>query len=494
MADSEVDTLVHTYETPAQTATKEELREALKQTQLELARAQVDLRAKDLFIEDLQKTAGRKSKSKATGPDPLNYLDIIVTLGKKFGVMQEPWVSPAAFSARPEDGIPPHNTPNEIDALFKTPALYLQYLTCKIYNNVPDKYHELVNALTFPNFRDNFLKHLSAGCSSAVDRLKTNVDKILIECSIKNEVKELLYFPGEDAKRPPSTYPPIFHASLKKDAKGWLLNEAPPLALRCMIFGGSSIKNKGKTKPSTNTLGYAWKLDSEGLTIEAIAFTLIALIFVLHGTDTAFEEKGKITNIPYQSLFRTYVCRLMKHANTPGVRKVLRFWHKIVFAGVATAEAIEDAGMNDSEAEAASDAEFAAAMEGINLGDDAGGFDAGGFDSDDDRRDNDMQLEAPVNAPVPLVNVPVASLVNVPSASLVNAPTPSANTPVPAVNAHDDEVPIAAGNRARGISRQGRGVGRGAGRGLMTIQSDDDLEEAAPAPARQTRSRRSAQR
>ncbi|KAJ7782437.1 hypothetical protein DFH07DRAFT_949242 [Mycena maculata] len=486
MADSEVDTLVHTYETPAQTATKEELREALKQTQLELARAQVELRAKDLFIEDLQKATGRKSKSKAAGPDPLNYLDIIVTLGKKFGVMQEPWVSPAAFSARPEEGTPPHNTPNEIDALFKTPALYLQYLTCKIYNNVPDKYHELVNASTFPNFRDNFLKHLSAGRSSAVDRLKTNVDKILIECSIKNKVEELLYFPGEDAKHPPSTYPPIFHASLKKDAKGWLLNEAPPLALWCMIFGGSSIKNKGKTKPSTNTLGYGWKLDSEGLTIEAIAFTLIAFIFVLRGADTAFEEKGKITNIPYQSLFRTYVCRLMKHANAPGVRKVLRFWHKIVFAGVATAEAIEDAGMNDSEAEAASDAEFAAAMEGISLRDDTGGFDAGGFDSDDDRGDDEMQSELPVNAPAPLVNIPAASLVNAPGASLVNAPTPSANAPVPAVNAHNDEVPIAAGNRARGTSRQGRS--------LMMIPSNDDLEEpAAPAPARQTRPRRGAQ-
>jgi hypothetical protein len=122
---------------------------------LELSRAQTELRAKDLLIQELQNAGGRKSKSKATEPNPLNYLDVIVTLGKNFGVMQELWVSPVAFSAHPEDGPPLRDTPNEIDALFKTPTLYLQYLTCKIYNNVPDKYHELVNAATFPNFRDN---------------------------------------------------------------------------------------------------------------------------------------------------------------------------------------------------------------------------------------------------------------------------------------------------------------------------------------------------
>ncbi|KAK7029281.1 hypothetical protein R3P38DRAFT_3189620 [Favolaschia claudopus] len=57
----------------------------------------------------------------------------------------------------------------------------------------------------------------------------------------------------------------------------------------------------------------------------------------------------------------------MKYRNTAGVRNIIRFWSEIVFAGVS--QTVTEGPLNDSDAEAASDAEFAQAMEELSLGD-----------------------------------------------------------------------------------------------------------------------------
>lgn len=89
---------------------------------------------------------------------------------------------------------------------------------------------------------------------------------------------------------------------------------------------------------------------------------------MLSGVDTLFEETGKISKIPYLTYFRQYKKMLMKNRETPGVRHIITFWTKIVFAGVPLATAIDDAAVADDEAEAAAEAEFAAAFEDMNLG------------------------------------------------------------------------------------------------------------------------------
>ncbi|KAF8143563.1 hypothetical protein K438DRAFT_1993781 [Mycena galopus ATCC 62051] len=366
MADTEVDDVLRTFETPPQNATKDELLKALKDTQLKLAQAEVDLRAKDQLIDELQRTG---NKSKAAAENPGNYLGIIIPLGKKFGFMQEPWISPALFSDCPEEV--PHATPEEVDAMFKNPKSYLQYLTTVLYEHVPEKHHDLLS--DFPQFQDNFTKHLNAGRSSVISTLKARLDNILTLNGISTDRQTLLYHPGQDTSLPPSSYPPVFYGGLKKDAKMLMLNKVGPMSLRCMIFGPSSIKNDGKGKPATNTVGYMWKLDHEGLTFGSIAFTLVALLFLLSGAEEDFQEKGKVSKIPFQTYFRAYKCRLMKNADSVGVRKIKRFWTKIAFAGVATVDALEDEGLK-SDGDAESDAEFAAAMEAMSMDvDDANG-------------------------------------------------------------------------------------------------------------------------
>ncbi|KAJ7038450.1 hypothetical protein C8F04DRAFT_1256034 [Mycena alexandri] len=394
-------------------------------------------------------------KQDTKGPDVHGYLGSIKTLGKKFGFMQEPWITLAVFAAAPANGLPPHATPKDIEAMFKTPKLYSQYLTCTIYSQVPDKYHDLVDWTTFPSFGNNFVKQLNAGRSSAINVLKANFSKILAECEITNKRGDLLYHPGEDRKGPPSAYPPIFYMEQKKNIQTRLLNPVLPMALRCMIFGPASIGDKGNVKPLNTTLGYLWQLPAEGLTIGSLSFTLTAIISVLSGVDTQFEEKGKISGIPFQTYFRGYKKLLMKTAETPGVRNILRFWTKAVFKKVAAAVSLDEA-VPDDEAEAAAEAEFAAAMEAMALGEDP----AVAFDWSPHDIDNAAALE--------------------PGQQLDDQRQDIDNTeePEPEPELEEEErVPVAAARR--------RGAGRARG-GAVVLDSDEDLVTvgAVPEPRR----------
>ncbi|KAJ7022554.1 hypothetical protein C8F04DRAFT_1310643 [Mycena alexandri] len=341
---------------------------ALKNAQLEMGRLVVENRGLRGKLTVFEQTNKKQQNTK--GPDMHGYLGGIKTLGKKFGFMEEPWITVAVFTAAPANGSPPHVTPEAIEAMFKTPKLYLQYLTCAIYDHVPQKYHDLVDWTTFPNFGNNFVKYLNAGRSSVVNTLKANLPKILAECEITSNKGDLLYHPGEDRKGPPSAYPPIFYTAQKKNVQTRLLNPVLPMALRCMIFGPASIADKGNVKPLSTTLGYLWQLPTEGLTIGSICFTLTAIISVLSAVDTQFEEKGKISGIPFQTYFRGYKKLLMKTAETPGVRNILKVWTTAVFKKVAAAKLLDEPVIPDDEAEAAAEAEFAAAMEGMMLGED----------------------------------------------------------------------------------------------------------------------------
>ncbi|KAJ7022208.1 hypothetical protein C8F04DRAFT_1311581 [Mycena alexandri] len=367
--------LIRTFDIPDENATRTELlnvgdrpKDPCVNAQLEMGRLVVENRAMRGKVAVFEQS--NKKQQNTNGPDVHGYLGGIKMLGKKFGFMQEPWITLAVFTAAPVNGSPPQSTPEDIEAMFKTPKLYLQYLTCTIYDHVPHKYHDLVDSTTFPNFGNNFLKYLNAGRSSAVNVLKANLSKILAECEITNNKGDLLYHPGEDRKGPPSAYPPIFYTGQKKNIQTRLLNPVLPMALRCMIFGPASTGDKGSVKPLSTTLGYLWQLPTEGLTIGSIAFTLTAIIGVLSGVDTQFEEKGKISGIPFQTYFRSYKKLLMKTAETPGVRNILRFWTKTVFKKVAAAGSLDEPVIPDDEAEAAAEAEFAAAMEAMALGED----------------------------------------------------------------------------------------------------------------------------
>ncbi|KAK6975024.1 hypothetical protein R3P38DRAFT_3238366 [Favolaschia claudopus] len=365
----EVEVILRTFNIPGADATVDELREALRDTQLQLARTQVELRAYQTIA---QTTSGSKKKPQA---NPHNYLDAVQALAKSFALMHEPWLSAAVFAARPADGPPAHGTAEEIDAIFKSSKLYINLLTCTLYEHIPVKFHSLVDASSFPGFKDNFLKYMSIGRSNFVERLKGSWEKLQTESDMKKTPEQfLLYFPGDDKSKLPLLSPPIFYSGLKKDAKGWLLNPILPLSAMPPV---RPRQHQGPRKGKAYFKDIWGHVEHQELTIESISFVLIAIFFVLSDKDTSFEEKGKTSHIPYQAHFDPHKTRLMKYRNTPRVRNIIRFWSDIVFAGVS--RAVTEGPLNDSDAEAASDEEFAQAMEELSLGDVGDGHDDEGI-------------------------------------------------------------------------------------------------------------------
>ncbi|KAJ6583082.1 hypothetical protein DFH09DRAFT_1437861 [Mycena vulgaris] len=401
-SDNEDGALLRTLNMPPPNASVLELREALKNTQLEMGRLAVENRELRVKLSALGERKGKKQRSEAANPH--GYLAVVKDLGKKFGFIEEPWITQAAFASRPPDRPPTHGTPTQIDVMFKSSKSYLQYLTSCLYDHVPVKYHELIDSSAFPDFVDNL---------------------------------------------PFSSTPPVFYRGLRKNTETMLLNPVLPMAMRCMLFGAASLRDKGMAKPLSNTLGYIWQLD--GLTISSICVTLIIIMRILSGVDANFEEKGKISGIPYLTYFHQYKKMLMKNAATPGVRNILRFWTKIVFQSASTSIAMDDEVVDDGEAEAAAEAEFAAAMEGMTLGD----------DSEEFGHDGGTRAES---VEPPQVNIQPQSDAQVPDTADLDQIT-------------EDEIPIAP-TRGRGKGRGGKGRGtRVRGRGRQVIIDSDDLAE-----------------
>ncbi|KAJ7700546.1 hypothetical protein B0H14DRAFT_3528042 [Mycena olivaceomarginata] len=316
---------------------KEELQQALKDAQLKLERAVAEMKTKDILIAQLQQNGGRKGKPKPSSG--LEYDNAIITWGKKFAVLYEPWVTVAVFGPYPEDGPPELETVPEIEQVFKDPKLYLRYTRVTLYQNIPEKFHELIDPSIFGTF--------------ATD------------------------------SAPPTAYPPIFYDGLKDNVPNLFLNPVGPLSLRVILFGQGSLGEKGKAKPSRNAIGFQWKVQEDGLTVGSICFTLILLLFVIADHNENFTETGSISKIPYQKYYRQYKLRFMKHAKSTGIQNIIKFWSGIVFQGIDTGsvrnEQIAD-DMNDEE-----EANFALAMERVTI-------DAVDADDEDDLEDFDFEM------------------------------------------------------------------------------------------------------
>ncbi|KAJ7698479.1 hypothetical protein B0H14DRAFT_2649435 [Mycena olivaceomarginata] len=168
---------VHHILTRMSNLSKEELQQALKDAQLKLKRAVAEMKTKDILIAQLQQNGGRKGKHKPSSG--LEYDNAIVTWGKKIAVLYEPWVTVAVFGPYPEDGPPELETVPEIKQVFKDPKLYLWYTRVTLYQNIPVKFHELIDPSVFGTFATNFMKQMSSGRSSALFVFRANLDKIL---------------------------------------------------------------------------------------------------------------------------------------------------------------------------------------------------------------------------------------------------------------------------------------------------------------------------
>ncbi|KAJ7243977.1 hypothetical protein C8J57DRAFT_1476947 [Mycena rebaudengoi] len=370
-----------TFQMPDPTATREEILEALRAAQLEAARLLSDNRDLQIKISQLTKKgpAGKKRRVVNLDEDNTNgYLDVIVDLGKSFAIMVEPWVHSAIFTGER------YELPADIEQIFKESKLYNQFLTVALYNHVPEKYHEMIDAAVFPNFAANFCKHANAGRSSALFSAgESALLHILSDLKIDTPAakRALLFWPTEpvDAIKV-GRLPPFLYANLKKDASKMFLHRGPMMFLRAALLGPASIKDNGTKKPVGKPVGLQWTAAQKGVTAGAIAFGIIGFMNKL-SADSSLEEKGKTTSIPYQDYFRLYKKLLSLHPDAPNTVKIFKKWNQAVFAGVTSVLQVETQDPVDDDAESGLEDAFAHLAVGDDSDDDDALRDINGADT-----------------------------------------------------------------------------------------------------------------
>ncbi|KAJ7932359.1 hypothetical protein B0H13DRAFT_2650824 [Mycena leptocephala] len=326
---------------PNQNPTSAQLKQALADAQRTMAGLLRRDQKRQERIDELesaqQSRANRKKKTAdLVGDNVDGYQETLIKYSKRFALMEAPWVPVAAFgpkvaapSAPPEDIYSP-------DA-----ALYLQHMTARIYARTPQKFHALVDATEFGPFSSNFIHFVNAERSTAAHALKVSFKTVLDLCNIgtdKASLKQLLYFPGADPDKdlPKASAPLLYENHLDKKSRIFM-QKALPLSFRCMVFGPGSLEEGGKKSPARNSAGYKWQIPGEGLTAASLAFTCDVFLHVAYslfaGISENYLEKGRVSGIPFQNYFLTYM-RHLSQTDKPSVQKIFQYWHSIVFVGV----------------------------------------------------------------------------------------------------------------------------------------------------------------
>jgi hypothetical protein len=122
------------------------------------ALAQENKKMKDQLARYQASQPGRKKKDADSvktalkGPNTLNYFQVILNLGKSFAVLEYPWLDRTSF--RKANSFPLFPLPDIFRTGRPSPHWPAQ-LTATLYQHIPEKYHQLVNADDFSDFADN---------------------------------------------------------------------------------------------------------------------------------------------------------------------------------------------------------------------------------------------------------------------------------------------------------------------------------------------------
>ncbi|KAJ7620041.1 hypothetical protein B0H17DRAFT_1152051, partial [Mycena rosella] len=388
------------FSIPNQNAGVPEYREALKTAHKlvhELAAENKSLRAQiATYNASKPGRKGRKQKSTITGENTHGYHSKIIALGKAFGVMVDPWVQSMVFSQKTAS---PLAMPADI--FRPDSALYPQYLTAALYAHIDTKFHDLIDTSAYPDFARN----LNSQRSSGINNTKECLPMILLDEGTVPELKSdpiqrLLLQPGDDPQaKKCSNFPPILYDELRQSSINLFMNRVPALVLRGILWGKDSLKTQGTQRPLNSVVGYKWNVLK--VTEGSIAYACTTTIFVLYwmtqkgkpGKPEHFEEIGTISKISFRQIFMRFL-RALKIMGAPGLRRVINFWHSVVFASIMVAAPVRK---TENGAGADSDDEMAEALAGL---------DVEGIPDHDVNWDSDSDDAAVRRAAPPTIQVP----------------------------------------------------------------------------------------
>ncbi|KAF8214908.1 hypothetical protein K438DRAFT_1749025 [Mycena galopus ATCC 62051] len=268
--------------------------EQLKATQLYTMKLLDEVRQLRNKNSSLRAAAPKKRRGQAD--DVLGYKHPIVGIAK-------------AKCVQAEKPNPPMNTQDQ----FTTDEAYTTSTAIALYEEIPAKFHTLIDPKIEPNFSNDFIHEHSDGRSTFFNTLRKAMPTILANVNINSDLLvtakadrskdavllDLLKFPNEHR---PSRFPPVLFPGSNQNMNKVFTGPYFLKTHRLLFFGpGSLVPN---SKPASNSDGI--KLGFKAITSSSMAATAIALRFVL-SADKEWGSKGAITGINWEAEYRAYL-------------------------------------------------------------------------------------------------------------------------------------------------------------------------------------------
>ncbi|OCH95189.1 hypothetical protein OBBRIDRAFT_831041 [Obba rivulosa] len=241
-------------------------------------------------------------------------------LGKRYSLVERPWITASDLKILICPG-----TKDELDDPSSTLSTTSNVLTLR---SVSDLFATLrgewIPTLRGPTFRHHFFKGVDVFRDVFRPSIGTDIDavqpKAVASATTLNRLKRLAGYNGSSAACPYDAYPPILYQGqvARTGGVGCFGNKLLAEALRRLIYGVS------QGRPA---IGWSWNLS--GVTAGMIAWISIAAIYIL-SPDTAFEESGAQTHIPYHIRFTQYKDLLEEARRKDSGKHIFEVWDSIV--------------------------------------------------------------------------------------------------------------------------------------------------------------------
>ncbi|KAJ7687782.1 hypothetical protein B0H14DRAFT_3533860 [Mycena olivaceomarginata] len=265
--------------------------------------------------EDNSNLCASAPKKRCQNEDFFGYKGEVVGPAKRFLLTQAFIVDRASFQK--QKPLPPTMPQDQ----FTSDEAYTSSMAIALYEEIPTKFHPLLDVKTYSNFATDFIHEHSDGCSSFLNALQKALPVILNGLNIDSNIliraradrskdpilAGLLKFPDE---RKPSRFPPTH---------------------RLMYFGPGSLASKAK--PALNSNGI--KLGFKEVTSSSMAAAGIALRVVL-SPDESWQPKGTASGINWETEYWAYLEMFESNKDRPHIKRIFKTVHNFVFAGVDT--------------------------------------------------------------------------------------------------------------------------------------------------------------
>ncbi|KAJ7498363.1 hypothetical protein B0H11DRAFT_2225999 [Mycena galericulata] len=202
--------------------------------------------------ENSNLVAASSKKRRGQTDDKPGYKSQVVGWSKRFLFTRALFIDTSVFSVKPSETV---SDPADI---FETDDLYTEFLAAVLYQEIPPKFHELLDSKQYGNLAKDFIREHGDARSTLINTVRKTLPNILKGLDIDFDLlttanadrkdipalSRLLKFPT-DTK--PTPYPPVLFPGPTRNMTELFLSPPVKKVHRPMYFGPGSLVTHGST-------------------------------------------------------------------------------------------------------------------------------------------------------------------------------------------------------------------------------------------------------